>query len=151
MSNQLDDLRFPLANEEELHEWLRKTKFRKQIFGGVSERDVWLKIGELNEMYQKALVAERGMHLPGHGLMFYYLVALMAFSAFLCLHSQHLQTLLQQCLVVGVTDTLYEQHFQVIALGVCHLIAPLRIHYILHPYNRRRIFRSPMCPGMQEH
>ena len=62
MSNQLDDLRFPLANEEELHEWLRKTKFRKQIFGGVSERDVWLKIGELNEMYQKALVAERARY-----------------------------------------------------------------------------------------
>ena len=34
-------------------------KFRKQVFGGVSEKDVWKKIRELNEMYRQALLAER--------------------------------------------------------------------------------------------
>ena len=39
--------------------FLQKVKFRKQIFGGVSEKDVWTKIRELNEMYRQALLAER--------------------------------------------------------------------------------------------
>ena len=42
--------------------WLKKVKFRKQIFGGVSERDVWKKIGELNEMFNRALIAERARY-----------------------------------------------------------------------------------------
>lgn len=40
-------------------EWLRKLKFKKRLFGGVSERDVWKKIGELNAMYTSAVEAER--------------------------------------------------------------------------------------------
>lgn len=39
--------------------WLRKVKFRRKIFGGVSEADVWTKIGQLNEMYNQAIYAER--------------------------------------------------------------------------------------------
>lgn len=45
--------------QEEISEWLKKLRFRKQLFGGVSEEDVWKKIEELNSMYQVALNAER--------------------------------------------------------------------------------------------
>ena len=37
-------------------------KFRKQVFGGVRETDVWKKIGELNDMYRQALIAERARY-----------------------------------------------------------------------------------------
>lgn len=43
----------------QIAEWLKKMKFRKNLFGGVSEPDVWKKIGELNTMYEQALRAER--------------------------------------------------------------------------------------------
>lgn len=39
--------------------WLKKLRFRKKFLGGVSELDVWKKIGELNAMYEAALTAER--------------------------------------------------------------------------------------------
>ena len=39
--------------------WLKKLRFRKKFFGGVSEQDVWKKISELNAMYEDALSAER--------------------------------------------------------------------------------------------
>lgn len=39
-------------------QWLRTVKFRRALFG-VSEKDVWKKIGELNEMYKAAVTAER--------------------------------------------------------------------------------------------
>ena len=45
--------------EEQIAGFLQKVKFRKQIFGGVREADVWKKIGELNDMYRQALLAER--------------------------------------------------------------------------------------------
>lgn len=51
--------RFPPEQEKKISEFLQKVKFRKRIFGGVSEKDVWMKIGELNEMYRQALLAER--------------------------------------------------------------------------------------------
>ena len=54
-----DELRFPPEQEKRITGFLQKVKFRKRIFGGVSERDVWTKIGELNEMYKQALLAER--------------------------------------------------------------------------------------------
>ena len=54
-----DELRFPPEQEEKIAGFLQKVKFRKQIFGGVSEKDVWTKIRELNEMYGQALLAER--------------------------------------------------------------------------------------------
>ena len=54
-----DQLKFPPEQEERISGFLQKVKFRKRIFGGVSEKDVWTKIGELNEMYRQALLAER--------------------------------------------------------------------------------------------
>ena len=56
MSNEL---RFLPEQEEKIANFLKKVKFRKQIFGGVSEKDVWTKIRELNDMYREALLAER--------------------------------------------------------------------------------------------
>ncbi|NLO84846.1 MAG: hypothetical protein GX096_05390 [Clostridiales bacterium] len=51
----------PIVNREQkrIAQWLNKVKFRKQLFGGVSERDVWKKITELNELYNEAIFAER--------------------------------------------------------------------------------------------
>lgn len=43
----------------EIAEWLRALKFRRRLFGGVDERDVWRRIEELNRLYEKAIVAER--------------------------------------------------------------------------------------------
>ena len=54
-----EKLEFPPKQEEKIRDFLQKVKFRKRIFGGVSEKDVWTKIGELNEMYRQALLAER--------------------------------------------------------------------------------------------
>ena len=54
-----DELRFPPEQEEKIKGFLQKVKFRKRIFGGVSEKDVWTKIRELNDMYRQALLAER--------------------------------------------------------------------------------------------
>ena len=40
----------PLNSEQKtIVEWLKKVRFRKQLFGGVSEQDVWKKIDELNK------------------------------------------------------------------------------------------------------
>lgn len=53
----------PLNREQKrILVWLRKVKFKKQFLGGVSERDVWKKIEELNSMYNLALVAERARY-----------------------------------------------------------------------------------------
>ena len=54
-----DELRFLPGQEEKIANFLKKVKFRKRIFGGVSEKDVWTKIRELNDMYREALLAER--------------------------------------------------------------------------------------------
>ena len=35
-------------NITKIEQWLEGVRFRKQFFGGVSEQDVWKKIGELN-------------------------------------------------------------------------------------------------------
>lgn len=42
--------------------WLQKVRFRKCLFGGVSEADVWKKLEELNAMYETALAAERARY-----------------------------------------------------------------------------------------
>lgn len=50
----------PINSEQQnIVEWLKKVRFRKQLFGGVSEQDVWKKIDELNKLYDAALAAER--------------------------------------------------------------------------------------------
>lgn len=48
--------------EKTIAEWLEKVKFRKRVLGGIDEKDVWAKIGELNDMYSKALIAERARY-----------------------------------------------------------------------------------------
>lgn len=50
-----------IMNREQLRiaQWLQTLHFRHRLFGGVSERDVWSKLSELNTMYQTALAAER--------------------------------------------------------------------------------------------
>lgn len=53
----------PLNREQKrMITWLRKVRFKKKLFGGVSERDVWKKIEELNSMYNLALIAERARY-----------------------------------------------------------------------------------------
>ena len=43
----------------QINQWLKTVRFRKQLFGGLNEQDVWKKIEELNDMYGEALMAER--------------------------------------------------------------------------------------------
>lgn len=45
--------------QESLGKWLKQVRFKKCLLGGVSERDVWRKINELNSLYEAALSAER--------------------------------------------------------------------------------------------
>lgn len=53
----------PLNSEQKrIIAWLRKVRFKKRIFGGVSEKDVWKKLAELNSMYDLALTAERARY-----------------------------------------------------------------------------------------
>lgn len=54
----------PLLNheQEKINQWLQTTKFRKKVFGGVDEVDVWKKIEELNRLYEAALIAERARY-----------------------------------------------------------------------------------------
>lgn len=47
---------------QNIADWLKKVKFKRVYFGGVSEQDVWKKIEQLNEMYEVALVAERARY-----------------------------------------------------------------------------------------
>ena len=56
------DIRFQEEQEKHISYFLAKLKFRKQVFGGVRETDVWKKIGELNDMYRQALIAERARY-----------------------------------------------------------------------------------------
>lgn len=48
--------------QKKIADWLKTVRFRKQFIGGVDEQDVWAKIEELNEMYEKALSAERARY-----------------------------------------------------------------------------------------
>ncbi|MBR6027835.1 MAG: hypothetical protein IKP40_02005 [Clostridia bacterium] len=54
--------RFSNGAEERIAEQLRTMRFRKRVFLGVDERDVWQKISELNEAYKKALLEERARY-----------------------------------------------------------------------------------------
>lgn len=58
----MDNLRFPPEHERRIAAWLKQVKFRKRIFGGVDEKDVWAKIGELDAQYRQALIAERARY-----------------------------------------------------------------------------------------
>ena len=53
----------PINHEhQQMLQWFQTVKFRKSMFGGVDERDVWKKLNELNEMYEAALSAERARY-----------------------------------------------------------------------------------------
>lgn len=54
--------RFPKDQEKQIASWMESVKFRKQVFGGIRESDVWSKISELNDIYRKALLAERARY-----------------------------------------------------------------------------------------
>ncbi len=54
--------RNPSAEEQRIAIWMQKVRFRKHLFGGVMERDVWKKLGELQKLYEQALVAERARY-----------------------------------------------------------------------------------------
>ena len=45
-----------------IRQWLQQVRFRKAVIGGVSEADVWKKLGELNGLYEAALAAERARY-----------------------------------------------------------------------------------------
>lgn len=47
------------GGQRRIREWLNHVRFRKAVFGGVQESDVWKKIAELNTLYENALAAER--------------------------------------------------------------------------------------------
>lgn len=53
----------PLNHEQKrIQKWLKQVRFRKTIFGGVNEADVWKKIAELNTLFEAALSAERARY-----------------------------------------------------------------------------------------
>ena len=47
---------------EQMLRWLTKVRFRKTLFGGVDEHDLWKKLGELNDLYDSAIAAERARY-----------------------------------------------------------------------------------------
>ena len=51
--------------QSEIAAWLKRVKFKKRLFGGVDEADVWRKIEELNALYEKLLLQERGRQDAG--------------------------------------------------------------------------------------
>ncbi|MCD7744591.1 MAG: hypothetical protein LUI13_04775 [Lachnospiraceae bacterium] len=50
------------AEHQKMLDWLRTVKFRKKLFGGVDEADVWRKLEDLNRLYEASLVAERARY-----------------------------------------------------------------------------------------
>ena len=74
MNNILDE------KFNEIREWIKSVSFKKTMFGGVDEADVWRKIDELDNLYEKALIAvatenevgsaENGAtNFPGKGML----------------------------------------------------------------------------------
>ncbi|MBR3423473.1 MAG: hypothetical protein IKG80_03175 [Clostridia bacterium] len=47
------------VEEKAVLDWIGGVSFKRKRFGGVDETDVWRKIGELNRLYEKLLIAER--------------------------------------------------------------------------------------------
>ncbi|MCC8045521.1 MAG: hypothetical protein LIP12_08505 [Clostridiales bacterium] len=50
------------AEHQKMLDWLRTVKFKKTLFGGVKEADVWKKLEELNRLYEASLIAERARY-----------------------------------------------------------------------------------------
>ena len=47
---------------ERMAEWIKRLKFRRKLFFGLDERDVWKKLSQLNDMYETSLRAERARY-----------------------------------------------------------------------------------------
>ena len=47
---------------ERMAEWIKRLKFRRKLFFGLDERDVWKKLSQLNDMYEASLRAERARY-----------------------------------------------------------------------------------------
>ena len=47
------------VERREIAAWLKKVRFRRRLFGGVDERNVWKRLAELDALYTRALEAER--------------------------------------------------------------------------------------------
>lgn len=45
--------------EDQINAWLKQVKFKKSLFGGVKEEDVWKKLQELHALYREAIRGER--------------------------------------------------------------------------------------------
>ena len=53
----------PLNHEQEkLHRWLKTVKFRRVLFGGIDEAQMWKKLEELDRLYEAAISAERARY-----------------------------------------------------------------------------------------
>lgn len=50
------------AEHEKMLHWLKTVRFRKVLFGGISEADMWRKLEELNHLYEASLAAERARY-----------------------------------------------------------------------------------------
>ena len=48
--------------QERIQKWLKQVRFKKTLFGGVDEADLWKKLAELNSLYEAALSAERARY-----------------------------------------------------------------------------------------
>lgn len=48
--------------QEKLRQWFQEVKFRKVLFGGVDEIQLWKKLKELNQIYETSLSAERARY-----------------------------------------------------------------------------------------
>lgn len=48
--------------QEKLRQWFQEVKFRKVLFGGVDEIQIWKKLEELNQIYETSLSAERARY-----------------------------------------------------------------------------------------
>lgn len=48
--------------QEKLRQWFQEVKFRKVLFGGVDEIQLWKKLEELNQIYETSLSAERARY-----------------------------------------------------------------------------------------
>ena len=48
--------------QEKLRQWFQEVMFRKVLFGGVDEIQLWKKLEELNQIYETSLSAERARY-----------------------------------------------------------------------------------------
>lgn len=51
---------------QRIAQWFKTVRFRRALFG-LSEKDVWKKLDELNDMYKRAIMAELRGASDGEG------------------------------------------------------------------------------------